>query len=57
MDGQGDNENTTALPDQLFARVIEMTAIEEMIRRKQGDDEEIIKTWQEKEKSIERRDG
>src|SRR5712691_5667973 len=57
MNGQEDNVDTTALPDQLFARVLEMTALEEMIHQDQKKNKAKIKTWKEKEKSIECRNG
>src|SRR5712691_11364616 len=56
-DGQDDNADTTALPSQLFVKVIEMTALEEMIHRDQKQNEAKIKVWKEKEKSIECCDG
>src|SRR5260221_6109155 len=47
--GQNDNEDTTALPDQLFARGIEIRALEEMIRQDQKQNQAKIKLWKEKE--------
>jgi len=42
-DGSGDNEQVTALPDKLFTRVIETTALDQQVRQYQSQDKKAIK--------------
>ena len=42
-DGSNDNEQVTALPDNLFTRMIETMALDQQIRNKQGP--EVIEQW------------
>ena len=42
-DGSNDNKQVTALPDNLFTRVIEMTVLDQQIRNKQSP--EVIEQW------------
>jgi hypothetical protein len=56
-DGSTDNESVTALPDELFTKVIETTAIDQQIRRNQIIDKEIIKRWRQEGWKLEKKDG
>jgi len=44
-EGSGDNEQITALPDKLFTRVIETTALDKQVRQYQSQDKKAIKQW------------
>jgi hypothetical protein len=46
-DGKGDNEEVTALPDELFARAIKATAIDQMIQEAQRCHATLLTTWAE----------
>ena len=57
-DGSGDNEHVTALPNQLFICTLEITALEEQIRRQQVLDTPQIKEWEKKAKyGLRKREG
>ena len=56
-DGTGDNEQVTALPDELFARVMETTALDQQVRRQQRSDENQILEWQKRYQDIRKDDG
>jgi Integrase zinc binding domain len=44
-DRSQDNEEVTALPDSLFIKLIESTALDKQIRDQQRLDEELLKRW------------
>lgn len=56
-DGAGDKEQVTALPDVLFSRVVETTALDQHTRRQQRGDESRIQEWQKRQKDIRKDDG
>jgi len=43
-----DNEETTALPDELFARAIEISILEQQVHRLQKANNELCQTWKKK---------
>ena len=47
-DGSADNEETTALPDELFARAIEISILEQQVHRLQKANNELYQTWKKK---------
>jgi hypothetical protein len=46
-DGKGDNEEVTALSDELFARAIEAAVIDQMIQEAQKCHASLLATWAE----------
>ena len=48
--GEEDNNQVTALPQNLFARAIEVMALERQIQLEQGKDEDVINQWKDKYK-------
>jgi Integrase zinc binding domain len=44
-DGSQDNEEVTALPDSLFIKLIESTALDKQIRNQQRLDKELLEKW------------
>ena len=44
-DGSKDNEEVVALPDKLFARIIEATALDQMVEDAQKDSHSTMKEW------------
>ena len=51
-DGTGDNEQVTALPNEIFARVMETTALDQQIYCQQGKDKGWLREWQKKYQGI-----
>jgi len=45
-DGTGNNEQVTTLPDELFARVVETTALDQQVRCQQQSNKNQILEWQ-----------
>jgi hypothetical protein len=52
-DGTGDNEEVTALPDELFAWTIKAAAIDQMIQEAQGCHASILSKWAEAYEDLE----
>ena len=44
-DGTKDNEDVVALPDKLFARVIEATALDQMVEEAQIEYHSLLQEW------------
>src|SRR5579863_2557505 len=44
-DGSKDNEEVTALPDKLFARIIEATALDQMVEDGQKEHHTLLESW------------
>jgi hypothetical protein len=47
-DGSTDNEETTALPNELFARAIEITILERQVHQLQKENNELCLAWKKK---------
>jgi hypothetical protein len=47
-DGSTDNEETTALPNELFARAIEITILERQVHQLQKENHELCLAWKKK---------
>src|SRR5260221_736647 len=56
-DGSQDNEHVTALPNELFARMMETMALEQQIRQLQSRDNELIEGWKKKFPDIQKRES
>ena len=44
-DGSRDNEEVVALPDKLFAQIIEATVLDQMVEEAQKDSHSTMKEW------------
>ena len=47
-DGSTDNEETTALPNELFARAIEITILERQVHQLQKENDKLCQAWKKK---------
>jgi len=47
-DGSADNDKTTALPNELFARAIEITILERQVHQLQKENNELCLVWKRK---------
>jgi hypothetical protein len=45
-DGSHDNTGLTALPEAMFRRIIEATALDQMVEDKQMDQSTLLKDWE-----------
>jgi Integrase zinc binding domain len=45
-DGSHDNEGLTALPEAMFGRIIEATALDQMVEDEQMDQSTLLKDWE-----------
>jgi len=50
--GTGNNKQVTALPDELFARIVETMALDQQVQRQQQSDENQILEWQKQYQDI-----
>jgi transposase InsO family protein len=47
-DGSADNKETTALPNELFARAIEITILEQQVHQLQKENDKLCQAWKRK---------
>jgi hypothetical protein len=49
-DGFNDNEGTVALPETIFGRIIEATALDQMVEDEQENHTELLRSWEKTHK-------
>src|SRR5580698_6939211 len=49
-DGSHDNEGTVALPETIFGRIIEATALDQMVEDEQTNHAELLQSWEKTHK-------
>jgi len=52
-----DNAQTTALPNRMFARAIEIATLERQLQHDQNQKENILKEWEGKHSLVQKGDG
>jgi len=45
-DGSKDNEGTVALPESIFGRIIEATALDQMVEDEQANHSKLLQSWE-----------
>jgi hypothetical protein len=48
--GSNDNKGTVALPETIFGRIIEATALDQMVEDKQANHTKLLQSWEKTHK-------